>query len=53
MVLGWFKRERDTRALRLTAEGTAGLRDVFGVAFEGTDAPRSHPLSSPAVDIDR
>src|SRR3954462_14046601 len=35
MELGWFKRERDTRALRLTAAGTVGLRDVFGVGFGG------------------
>jgi DNA-binding transcriptional ArsR family regulator len=38
MELGWFTRERDTRALRQTAEGAAGLRDVFGVAFGGADA---------------
>jgi hypothetical protein len=35
MELGWFERERDTRALRLTPEGTKGLLDVFGVAFGG------------------
>ena len=40
MELGWFKRERDTRALRLTPEGTAGLREVFGVVFEGEDVLR-------------
>jgi DNA-binding transcriptional ArsR family regulator len=37
MELGWFKRERDTRALRLTPAGTAGLRDVFGVVLGGGD----------------
>jgi len=37
MELGWFKRERDTRALRLTAEGTAGFREVFGVVLGGGD----------------
>jgi len=37
MELGWFTRERNTRALRLTAEGTRGLRDVFGVEFGGGD----------------
>src|SRR5947208_2120979 len=35
MELGWFKRERDTRALRLTPGGTAGLREVFGVGLGG------------------
>jgi DNA-binding transcriptional ArsR family regulator len=39
MELGWFTRERDTRALRLTEAGTAGLRDVFGVVFGGADVP--------------
>ena len=51
MELGWFKRERDTRALRLTAEGTAGLRDVFGVAFEGRDIREPDPVSSTAVKL--
>lgn len=39
MELGWFKRTRDSRALKLTPEGRAGLADVFGVAFD--DEPRS------------
>ena len=30
---GWFARERDSRALRLTPSGTAGLRDTFGVVI--------------------
>jgi len=33
--LGWFKRERDTRALRLTLAGRAGLAETFGVDFSG------------------
>jgi DNA-binding transcriptional ArsR family regulator len=30
-ALGWLKRERDSRALRLTTAGRSGLRDIFGV----------------------
>jgi DNA-binding transcriptional ArsR family regulator len=33
LQFGWFARERDSRALRLTPAGTAGLRDSFGVDF--------------------
>jgi DNA-binding transcriptional ArsR family regulator len=29
--LGWLKRERDSRAVRLTAAGRSGLLDAFGV----------------------
>ena len=35
MELGWFRRERDTRALRLTPTGRTGLPDIFGVALDG------------------
>jgi DNA-binding transcriptional ArsR family regulator len=31
LALGWFKRERDSRALRLTPAGRMGLAEVFGV----------------------
>jgi hypothetical protein len=31
MELGWFRRVRDSRALKLTPEGRDGLADVFGV----------------------
>ena len=31
LELGWLARERDSRALRLTAAGKAGLLDTFGV----------------------
>jgi DNA-binding transcriptional ArsR family regulator len=30
MELGWFRRVRDSRALKLTPEGRAGLADMFG-----------------------
>ncbi|HEV3396812.1 MAG TPA: helix-turn-helix domain-containing protein [Xanthobacteraceae bacterium] len=32
--LGWIARERDSRAVRITPAGDAGLRDVFGVSLE-------------------
>jgi hypothetical protein len=34
LQFGWFARERDTRALRLTPAGAAGLLDTFGVALQ-------------------
>jgi DNA-binding transcriptional ArsR family regulator len=33
LELGWLTRQRDTRALRLTAAGRAGLSNTFGVAL--------------------
>ena len=48
LALGWFKRERDSRALRLTTAGSAGLADVFGVdlsAGEPEDVRRLSPAS--------
>jgi DNA-binding transcriptional ArsR family regulator len=38
---GWFARERDSRALRLTPAGMAGLRASFGVDFHGAQPERS------------
>ena len=40
LALGWFTRERESRALRLTATGRSGLLDVFGVDLD-TDG-RTH-----------
>jgi hypothetical protein len=51
MELGWFKRERDTRALRLTPAGTAGFREVFGVVFGGVGVPEPDPISNAAVKL--
>ena len=34
LALGWFKRERDNRALRLTPAGRAGLSATFGEPVE-------------------
>jgi DNA-binding transcriptional ArsR family regulator len=33
MELGWLRRMRDSRALKLTPEGRHGLAEVFGVVF--------------------
>jgi DNA-binding transcriptional ArsR family regulator len=47
-ALGWLKRERDSRALRLTTAGRSGLRDSFGVDLADqepcTAAPAKVPL---------
>jgi hypothetical protein len=43
LELGWVRRERDTRALRLTTAGRAGLIDVFGVDLTDADAPAVMP----------
>jgi DNA-binding transcriptional ArsR family regulator len=39
MELGWFRRVRDSRALKLTPEGRDGLADVFGVKLGGEARP--------------
>ena len=43
--LGWLVRERDTRALRLTAAGKAGLADTFGVDV-AHELPRSNQIGA-------
>lgn len=43
---GWLKRERDTRALELTASGRHGLEDSFGLTFPGNRQERSRPMDS-------
>lgn len=37
---GWLKRERDTRALRLTPSGKAGLLDRFGLDLDNPEQRR-------------
>jgi DNA-binding transcriptional ArsR family regulator len=41
MDLGWLRRERDTRALRLTPEGKAGLYERFGIDLDNPGQARS------------
>jgi hypothetical protein len=43
LQFGWFARERDSRALRLTPAGTAGLRDIFGVDFKSEAGDQTKP----------
>jgi hypothetical protein len=44
LALGWLTRERDSRALRLTAAGRTGLRETFGIDL--TDAGDATPRSA-------
>jgi hypothetical protein len=37
LELGWFIRERDSRALRLTAIGAAGLLHTFGIDLRANE----------------
>jgi DNA-binding transcriptional ArsR family regulator len=48
LELGWISRIRDSRALRLTPNGRAGLRDSFGVEF-GDEAAAERPSLPRAV----
>jgi hypothetical protein len=36
---GWLMRQRGSRAIRLTATGRRGLREVFGMEVPGPRAP--------------
>ena len=49
MELGWFKRERDTRALKLTPAGRAGLARTFGVELGDADQPAAATGGSRAL----
>ena len=47
LELDWIARERDTRAVRVTPAGDAGMRQVFGVRLEcTTDVPQRAIASS-------
>jgi DNA-binding transcriptional ArsR family regulator len=39
--LGWVSRARDTRAVRVTAAGEVGLKEVFGIDLQRENAVRS------------
>jgi hypothetical protein len=39
LARGWVARQRDTRAIALTAAGRAGLRDSFGVVLDAEPVP--------------
>jgi DNA-binding transcriptional ArsR family regulator len=47
--LGWIKRERDSRAVRLTPAGRAGLSGLFGIA--SLDKPSAQPKSESVAAI--
>jgi DNA-binding transcriptional ArsR family regulator len=47
LELGWFKRERDSRALRLTTAGRAGLLDTFGIDLTAEPTPHSSQRGFP------
>jgi DNA-binding transcriptional ArsR family regulator len=47
LELGWFKRERDSRALRLTPVGRAGLLDTFGIDLATEPTPHSSQRGFP------
>ena len=41
LQLGWLRRDRDTRAVRVTPTGQIDLRDIFGIALKlGSSAAR-------------
>jgi DNA-binding transcriptional ArsR family regulator len=49
LELGWLTRQRDTRALRLTAAGKAGLLDTFGVDLTHDGRELSKPADVAAA----
>ena len=50
LELGWLQRRRDTRALRLTPAGAAGLADTFGVTLGGGSEPAVRSFAQDKFD---
>ena len=46
LELGWLRRVRDSRALRLTPDGKSGLRDHFGLDLDNPELLRPRALAS-------
>jgi len=44
LELGWLKRDRDTRAMRVTPAGQIGLRDTFGISLNDSSRAPAPPL---------
>jgi DNA-binding transcriptional ArsR family regulator len=51
MELGWLKRVRDTRALHLTADGKAGLSELFGLDLDNPEPVRRGPLGNAVMSV--
>jgi len=49
LELGWLKRQRDSRAVRLTAAGRTGLLDAFGLDLSCEDHARRRAASTQAA----
>ena len=49
LALGWLIRERDSRALRLTAGGKTGLSEVFGVDLTNAGLERVKQIDVPSA----
>ena len=47
--LGWLARERDSRALRLTAAGKRGLSEPFGIDLTSEGLERSKEIKVASV----
>jgi hypothetical protein len=40
--LGWIVRQRDTRAVAITATGSEGFREQFGIVLDTDTKNRNH-----------
>ena len=46
LALGWLKRERDSRALRLTLAGKAGIAELLGIDLDNPQQPMRYASTS-------